>query len=91
MFCHFLKEWASKESLSHKELAIDEFYASLRSHQILHLGQVREEILKTNGDVNLLLFPEEEVVPGLPVWPDYRSSKRSLVLSGTNSVCLSRI
>ena len=70
---------ASKESLSHKELAIDEFYASLRSHQILHLGQVREGVLETNGEVSLLLFPEQEVKPGLPVWPDYLNKKTKQV------------
>lgn len=70
---------ASKESLKHKELAIDEFFSALRSHQVSHLGQVQEGILETNGDVNLLLYNENEVRPGLPVWPDHLNKKTKQV------------
>ena len=78
---------ASKESLSHKELAIDEFYAALRSHQVFQLGEVREGVLETNGEVNLLLFPKQEVKPGLPVWPDYLNQKTKQVLHSGLYAC----
>ena len=70
---------ASLESLSHKEMALDEFYASLRSQQIFQLGQVKEGVLETNGNISLLLYPDSQINPGLPVWPDYLNKKTKQV------------
>ena len=74
---------AAKESLTHKVLAMDEFFSALRSHQIYQLGQVKEGVLEVNGEISLLLYPEGEIKPGLPVWPDYLMKKtRQVPLSG---------
>lgn len=70
---------ASKESLTHKELAMDEFFSALRSNKIYQLGQVKEGVLETSGNVSLLLYPESQIKPGLPVWPDYLNKKTKQV------------
>jgi uncharacterized membrane protein YcaP (DUF421 family) len=74
---------AARESLTHKVLAMDEFFSALRSHQIYQLGQVKEGVLEVNGEISLLLYPKGEIKPGLPVWPDYLMKKtRQVPLSG---------
>ncbi len=78
---------ASEESLEHKELAMDEFFSALRKHHILHLGQVKNGILETSGEVNLLLYDEKEIKPGLPVWPDYLKKKTKHVLQSGLYAC----
>lgn len=60
----------SKEALKNKVLAGDEFFASLRFHSFSHMGQVKAAILETSGEVSILPFNNDEVKPGLPVWPD---------------------
>jgi uncharacterized membrane protein YcaP (DUF421 family) len=60
----------SKEALKNKVLAGDEFFASLRFHSFSHMGQVKAAILETSGEVSILPFKDDEVKPGLPVWPD---------------------
>ncbi|UYQ94949.1 DUF421 domain-containing protein [Chitinophaga horti] len=49
--------------------AKDEFFAEMRGKGIEHMGQVRLGILETNGTVSFFFFPDEEVLPGLPVLP----------------------
>ncbi len=69
----------SKETLNHKVLAGDEFFAALRHQNLAHLGQVKAGILETNGEVSLLLFDNEDVKPGLPVWPDLLYKKHNKI------------
>lgn len=69
----------SKEALNHKVLAGDEFFASLRNHNLSHLGQVKASILETTGEVSILPFKNEEVRPGLPIWPDLLYKKTKVV------------
>lgn len=79
---------ASFESLSHKEIAMDEFYASLRSQQIFQLGQVKEGVLETNGNISLLLYPDSQINPGLPIWPDYLKEKTKHVKQTDIYACI---
>src|SRR5690554_3761379 len=65
----------SKEALKNKVLAGDEFFASLRFHGFSHMGQVKAAILETSGEVSILPFKDDEVKPGLPVWPDLLHNK----------------
>ncbi len=66
---------ASEESLSKKKLAPDEFFMSIRNHHILHLGQIENAVLEPNGEVSLLLYNEEDIKPGLPIWPEHLKNK----------------
>ena len=66
---------ASKESLKHKELAMDEFFSVLRNQHIFHLGQVESAILEPSGELSVLFYNSPEIKAGLPIWPDYLKKK----------------
>ena len=78
---------ASRESLTHKELAMDEFFSALRAYGIFQLGEVKEGVLETSGNVSLLRFPENEIRQGLPVWPDYLEKKTDHVSQSDIYAC----
>ena len=53
-----------------KELtSLDEFFSQLRMHSISHLGQVKEAMIETNGEVSIYFFKDDEVEYGLPIIP----------------------
>lgn len=58
-------------------IATDEFFSQLRLHNVSHLGQVKEAIIETNGEISIFYFAEEEVKYGLPIIP--RECKDKLV------------
>jgi uncharacterized membrane protein YcaP (DUF421 family) len=68
-------------------LAKDEFFAEMRQANIEHLGQVREALLETNGNVSFLFFDDEEVKPGLPVWPRRYNHKCEQVQTAGEYAC----
>ncbi len=78
-FCIIRNGEASEESLKHKELAMDEFFAALRAQQFLHLGQIESSILETNGQVSILPYDREKVKPGLPIWPHLLKHKTKTI------------
>jgi uncharacterized membrane protein YcaP (DUF421 family) len=58
------------QNFKKEPIARDEFFSQLRLNTVTHLGQVRQAILETNGEVSIFYFPDEYVVFGLPVLPD---------------------
>lgn len=68
-------------------LAKDEFFAEMRQANIEHLGQVREALLETNGNVSFLFFEDEDVKPGLPVWPRHYNNKCEHVTAAGEYAC----
>jgi len=63
------------EAFKQSDLSKDEFFAELRAHNIEHLGQVRTVLIETSGEFSILYYPDEEVRPGLPVFPDELKQK----------------
>jgi len=53
-----------------EDLSQDEFFAELRLKSVEHLGQVRNAIVETSGSISLLFYEDNEVRPGLPLYPD---------------------
>lgn len=51
-------------------IALDEFYTELRLRNVSHLGQVRQAIIETNGEVSMFFYRDEEVKWGLPIIPE---------------------
>lgn len=83
-YCIIDEGKASKESLKHKELAIDEFFSVLRHQHVFHLGQVESAILETTGELSILLYNSSDIMAGLPIWPDYLKKKtKQIKYSGT--------
>lgn len=70
---------AALESIRHTDLAMDEFFAELRVENISHLGQVKQALLETNGHVSILYYKDEQVKPGLPIWPKEWNKKSSII------------
>ncbi|GGE94077.1 DUF421 domain-containing protein [Hymenobacter cavernae] len=69
----------TKQNLTQKEL-----FGELRQHQVEHLGQVRKLYMEATGNVSVYFFPDAEVRPGLPIWPEVvRNSQDQLSQSGT--------
>ena len=61
------------------KLGSDELFCELRNNSIDHIGQVKSAILETNGSFSFLFFKDEEVKPGLPVWPeDFDKKNRNI-------------
>lgn len=55
----------NKQKLTQKEL-----FGELRQHQVEHLGQVRRAYIEATGNFSAFFFEDEEVRPGLPIWPE---------------------
>lgn len=47
-----------------------EFFSELRNQSVEHLGQVRIAVLETDGSLSLLRYPRDQVLFGLPLFPD---------------------
>lgn len=58
-----------------EDLSQDEFFAELRVANVEHLGQVKNAIMETTGEISLLFYPDKEVRPGLPLYPDLYKRK----------------
>ncbi|MBE7175176.1 MAG: DUF421 domain-containing protein [Mucilaginibacter polytrichastri] len=58
------------EELKKEDLAQDEFFAELRVNNVAHLGQIRCALIETSGVISILYFRDEDVKPGLPLWPE---------------------
>ena len=58
------------EVFRNESLAYDELFSQLRQHSVSHLGQVKGAYMETSGDLSIFFFPDEEVVPGLPILPE---------------------
>jgi uncharacterized membrane protein YcaP (DUF421 family) len=55
----------TKQNLTQKEL-----FGELRQRQVDHLGQVRRVYIEATGNVSAFFFEDEDVRPGLPIWPE---------------------
>ncbi|MBD2714888.1 DUF421 domain-containing protein [Microvirga sp. STR05] len=55
----------NKQNLTQKEL-----FGELRQRQVEHLGQVRRAYIEATGEVSVYFFEEQQVRPGLPIWPE---------------------
>src|SRR5690606_36351682 len=51
-------------------LAKDEFFAELREKGVEHLGQVKTAILEKGGSMSVIYYPNSDIKPGLPIYPN---------------------
>jgi uncharacterized membrane protein YcaP (DUF421 family) len=68
-------------------IAKDEFFAEMRQENIEHVGQVRQAILETNGKMSFLFYSEDDVKPGLPIWPKLYVNKVKNISAVDNYAC----
>jgi len=62
------------DGLNRTGLSREELFAALRLANVEHLGQVKTVLIETSGDVSILFFPDEQVNPGLPIFPGQQQS-----------------
>lgn len=52
------------------KVSTDNFFAELRQKGVDHLGQVRRVYLETSGEISVYMQEDEDVRPGLPIYPE---------------------
>ena len=72
----------TKQNLTQKEL-----FGELRQRQIEHLGQIRRAYIEATGDVSVYFFADEDVRPGLPIWPERKADKRRRAEQASQYAC----
>jgi uncharacterized membrane protein YcaP (DUF421 family) len=69
-----------------KDLRHDELFEDLRLKGIVHLGQVDTAYIEASGQVSVFFLPDEKVVHGLPVTPEfYEAQMEEITKKGTYS------
>jgi len=53
-----------------ENLTYQELFGELRQQGIQHLGQLRKVYLEATGEISVYFFTDEEVQPGLPIFPE---------------------
>lgn len=58
------------EALKGQNLTYQELFGEMRQQQIEHLGQVKRLYLEATGEISVFFFEDDEVKPGMPIWPE---------------------
>ncbi|MFD1258991.1 DUF421 domain-containing protein [Mucilaginibacter terrae] len=69
-------------------LTKDEFFSELRVLNVEHLGQVKTVLIETSGLFSVLFYADDEVKPGLPIFPGPLSIKTKQVQGAGPFACV---
>lgn len=69
-------------------LPYDKFFGELRLHGISHLGEVKKVYLETSGELSVYSFRKDEVIPGLPIFPELISQPKELIDTTGTYACI---
>lgn len=69
----------SWDTFNHQNITQKELFGELRQLQIEHLGQVRRAYIEATGQFSVFFYNDDEVRPGLPIWPERLSQKQRRV------------
>lgn len=58
------------KELSSGSMSNDDFFSEMRQQGIRHLGQAEVGLLETDGEFSVLLFADDDVGFGLPIFPE---------------------
>jgi uncharacterized membrane protein YcaP (DUF421 family) len=75
------------DGLNRTGLSREELFGALRLSNVEHLGQVKTVLIETSGDVSILFFPDDEVKPGLPIYPAQQQVASKETLDSCCSQC----
>ncbi len=75
------------ESFARSGLSKDELFGELRLLNVEHLGQVKTVLIETSGDFSVLFYPDEEVKPGLPIFPHMLDEKTMYIPASGSFGC----
>ncbi len=75
------------DELKSKELGSDEFLGALRGQHVDQMGQVKFAVLEDTGSLSVFYYPDDEVLPGLPILPDEYESKSTRITKAGLYAC----
>jgi uncharacterized membrane protein YcaP (DUF421 family) len=75
------------ENFKKEPIAMDELFSQLRLKSISHLGQVKQAIIETNGEVSVFFYPDDEVKYGLPIVADPCQAKQEAIAKEGEYAC----
>ncbi len=75
------------ESFQKQNLTQKELFGELRQLQVEHLGQVRRAYIEATGEMSVFFYADEDVRPGLPIWPERLTEKRRRVEQDGKFAC----
>lgn len=64
------------DSFNRQNLTQKELFGELRQVQVEHLGQVRRAYIEATGHFSIYFYADEDVRPGLPIWPERLTEKQ---------------
>ncbi|WP_139920197.1 DUF421 domain-containing protein [Hymenobacter sp. DG01] len=74
------------QALKSQNLTQKELFGELRQYQVAHLGQVRRAYIEATGNVSIYFFADDQVRPGLPIWPErFRNPRHRPEEAGTQA------
>ncbi|QDA61181.1 DUF421 domain-containing protein [Hymenobacter jejuensis] len=76
-----------KKALDGQNLTQKELFGELRQQQVEHLGQVHKIYLEATGDISVFFFPDEQMRPGLPVFPEVIAKARQAIEQTGSYAC----
>ncbi|MCC8410781.1 DUF421 domain-containing protein [Mucilaginibacter sp. UR6-1] len=56
-------------TFKNSNLSRDELFSELRLQNVEHLGQVKSIVLETSGEFSVLFYDDDDIKPGLPIFP----------------------
>jgi uncharacterized membrane protein YcaP (DUF421 family) len=65
----------------------DEFFSELRMNNVEHLGQVKNALIETSGEISIFYYPDNEVKWGLPLLPDAFNCRSPLIVEQGVHAC----
>ena len=75
------------DKIKEGKMSNDEFFAEIRQQGIEHLGQIRTGLLETDGNLSILLYTDEQVRYGLPLFPKQHKATQT-VKPNINYACM---
>jgi uncharacterized membrane protein YcaP (DUF421 family) len=61
------------ESFKKQNLTYLELFGEMRQQHVEHLGQIRRVYLEPTGEISIFFYEDEQVKPGLPIFPELLS------------------
>ncbi|QHT70690.1 DUF421 domain-containing protein [Rhodocytophaga rosea] len=75
------------EAFNKENLTFQELFGEMRQQHIAHLGQVRKLYLEATGEISVFFYEEEEVRPGMPIFPEVLSKPVEAISEAGNYAC----
>lgn len=76
-------------NFSKQNITLKELFGELRQRQVEHLGQVRRAYIEATGEFSIYFFEDEQVRPGLPIWPEQLAQAQPAATGAGPHACAS--